>query len=316
MKLSREQLRDLDRQVVPEAARRLRSGLDAATRARRRGVGAVRSAAGAAAAAAQRVDERWAGRGPLALLRDVPQLALLLVAVVFVSGAAAAVYLADDQQPPAMQAGGPTSPVGDLVLGVAPGEDVEGDLQRGATILAGLVEQRPDGTYLALVHLQQYLPVARADALVEGVEPRRAYLRAPDAGPTADVLPVPLSGPNVSEPLRLLCELTAKRKSDEAEQLSSFNATIEGTTPEEQAARADNDAQVVQLTKEALAFGGECATLFAVVVEGTARNLLALGGRDGVRGIEVASAGAELDQLEVAPLLPGTTGTAPTGNER
>jgi hypothetical protein len=35
-----------------------------------------------------------------------------------------------------------------------------------------------------------------------------------------------------------------------------------------------------------------------------------------VRGVEAAPAGVSVLDLDVAPLLPGTTGTVPTGTER
>src|SRR4051794_41269090 len=46
----------------------------------------------------RRLDDRYARRGPLALLRDVPQLGLLLVAAVFLTGSGVALERSGNQQ--------------------------------------------------------------------------------------------------------------------------------------------------------------------------------------------------------------------------
>jgi hypothetical protein len=63
---------------------------------------------------------------------------------------------------------------------------------------------------------------------------------------------------------------------------------------------------------EASAYASDCACVFAVVVEGTARALAGLLDAPGVRGVEVAGRGTELPGLEVLPLWPEQTGVVPT----
>lgn len=306
--------RALDRDLVPKAARALRSLLDNVAAGWGRGRQAVRTAVAASSAAMRRADQRWASSGPLGLLRDVPQLALLLVAVVFVSGAAAAVWLAEEPVPPSSPGSGTGSAFGQRdTLGVPPGSDVDTHLAQAQVVLEGLAEQRPDARYLALVQLNRHVTVDELAVLLLPVDPQRAYLRTPDAGPRAETVEVPLAGTDAPVVLRALCAATAARKVQDAHDLSSFAATIETTAPEQQLARAETEADAALAAQEAEAFGGDCATAYAVLVEGTARELLALAGREGVRGVEVAPSGLTSDDVVVTPLLPETTGTVPTG---
>jgi hypothetical protein len=82
-------------------------------------------------------------------------------------------------------------------------------------------------------------------------------------------------------------------------------------TPEEQLQKDDFLQEADRVSAEAAAFGGDCVTVFALVVEGDGAALARLLDRDGVRGVEAAPVGVQLQDLEVLPLLPATTGTAP-----
>jgi hypothetical protein len=307
-------LRELDRRLVPALARRLRAAVDAGTRTRTAAVAATTSAARRSAAALNsgldRLDARLATRGPLALLRDVPQLALLLVAAVFVSGSLAAVRLAEPEQRPPSAA-----PTGDQVLrsatlGVPAGTDVDAHLADTRDLLETLAVRAADTRYLALVSLDRHVPIAEVTRLTEGVDLVRAYLRAPDQ-PNGETIEVPLSGVTVGAVLPALCAATSGRKASEAESLRSLAETIEVSTPEEQLQKDDFVQEADRAAAEAAAFGGDCATLFALVVQGEARALAGLLDREGVRGVEAAPVGVELLDLQVVPLLPGTTGPAP-----
>jgi hypothetical protein len=103
--------RDLDRRLVPTAARALRGLLDAGARTRRRAAGRLRAGLVSASATAQRVDDRATATGPLRVLRDVPQLAALVVAAVFLAGSASALLLAEPDPPaPAAAPARPAAP--------------------------------------------------------------------------------------------------------------------------------------------------------------------------------------------------------------
>lgn len=297
---ARRRLQDLDHRVLPTAARSLRAALDRGERLR------TRAAAGACAAARRGtgVDDRLTRSGPLALLRDVPQIGLLVVAAVFLAGTAAAVYLdAEDVPRTITTATGPEPPLGRTQLGLPDGDPVDPYVARSRGIVEQLAERRPDGRYLALVSLTRHTPAADVPALLGSTDPLRVYLAAP-AVPRAETVEVPLSGTTAEAVLPALCTATAARKSDDARELRSLAETIEVRTPEEQAQRDDFLAEADRAVAEAAAYTGECATAYAVVVEGEAAELAALLDRDGVRAVEVAPAGARLADVDVDPLRP------------
>lgn len=310
-------LRDLDRRLVPGAARALRRLLDRADAVRRRAARSAgrggRAAGGAVVGAGTRLDARYASRGPLALVRDVPQVALLLVAAVFVSGALAARWLDQPEPPPAAERVGRSGLAS--FLGVPAGSDVDGHLRTAAEELQRLAEDVPDRSRLALVSLRRYLAVDELPVALGGTAAQRVYLRAPGVA-GAEVVEVPLTGVDAPTVLPALCTATAARKRGEAEELRKVAATVEATTPEETLQRDDFVAEATRADREAEAFSGPCSAAYALVVEASVEDLAALLQRPDVRGVEVAPGGLSVLELEVAPLLPETTGVVPNGNER
>jgi hypothetical protein len=310
--------RELDRRVLPGAARRLRTAVDTADGVRRRSLAAVRlrwsDATTRGAAWARRTDERYASSGPLGVVRDVPQLALLVVAAVFLSGTAAAVWLTE----PADEAG-PTPRPGSVLrqapLGPPPGAEVEQHLSQTRAVVESLAAQRPEATHLALVSLTGYVPAADVAQLVDGTGLQRVYLR-PQGVEGAETVEVPLAGSASASVLPALCTATSTRKSADAEALRSLATSLEATTPEQELQRSDFESQAARAEAEAEAYAGACVTAFGVVVEGPARVLAQLLDRDGVRGVEVAPAGVSVLDLDVRPLLPEVSGRLPTGTER
>jgi len=307
-------LRDLDRRVVPTAARRLAAVVAVSDRALRRGAGRVRNAAEAASQQAARwareADERLPTTGPLSHLR-APQLALLLVVAVLVSGTLAAVQLGDS---------GPAAPtpreslLRTATLGVPAGEDVDAHLAGTASLVRELALRAPDTEYLALVSLEEYLPVGRLVELVQPAELQHVYLRAQVQG--AELVEAPLALPAAASVLPALCNATAGRKQADASNLRKLADAVPAGTPEQQRQRAELLAQADTYAMEASAFSGPCATAFAVLVEAPAVVLADLLERPGVRGVEAAPVGITALDAEVRPLLPETTGTVPSGTER
>lgn len=309
-------LRDLDSRVVPAAARSLRRLLDGAERGRTRVLRRVRRVTAATSAAARRADARATSAGPLALLRDVPQLGLLVVAAVFLSGTAAAVLLAESEPTPS--ASPATSTFTEVVrLGVPPGSDVQLYLDQSRVVLDDIAARLPEARLLAVVHLSEYTPASQVLPLLEGADLQRVYLRASDAGADAEILALPVDAATAAEVLPALCTATAGRKAQDAENFAALATTIEGTTPDEQASKADFEAESARAAAESRAYAGECRTAFSAVVEAPAGVLQQIATRPGVRGVEPAPAGIALERLDVQPLLPETTGVVPpSGNER
>lgn len=309
-------LRDLDRRLVPAAAVALRRLLDAVGRVWARGTAEGRRRLDLASAASRRLDDRALRGGPLAVLREVPQLALVAVASVFVAGTAAAVRL-DTTDPAATTTPAGTNNVSVITrLGPPPGSDVDLYLAQAAVVLDDVAGRLPANRFFAVLHLERYVPAAEVPPLLEGSEVQRLYLRASNAGPDAEILTLPVSdGTDTAAVLPALCTRTSERKAQDASSFTRLADAIQPSSPAEQASKSDFAAEAARAALESEAFAGACATTFAAVVEAPAEVLSQLADRDGVRGVEVAPAGVALADLDVEPLLPETTGAVPTGSE-
>lgn len=299
-------LRNLDDRLVPRLAAMLRSLLDAVSgrgaTVRRR---AERWLTGGGAL--RRLDDRVASTGPLKLLRDVPQLGVLVVAAVFLAGTGAALTLRSPEnvrvrQAQEQQAGGTLS------LGPAVGVQIDPHFREARERVTGLAESDPDGRYLALVSLNKALTPEGVGQLLDdsGMQVQRAYLLAPVEG-EAEVIVFQSPGDVVAALQRVFAE-TAVRKAKEQQDLLETARTIEPATPEEQAFRDLYEADAQTAGEEAAAYRTGCACVFALVVEARASELAVLPALPVVRGVEVAPRGAELPALDVRPLKPTEQG--------
>lgn len=328
-------LRELDERVVPRAAASLRGVLDDATvrrarvRAQARRRWALLTAPGAEGEASglRRLDDRMTRQGPLALLREVPQLGVLLVAVVFLAGAALAVSRStapDPSRAPGQgQAGGPGSEVDlGIVLGPPVGAEVEGWFAVAQARALEASSAAPDQRFLALVSLTGELTPSDAARLVgeSGLDTRRAYLRAPVTGELPEVLPVEVPG-DLASTLEQVYDTTARRKTQDQSDFRSLADSIEPASDEEATFKAFYEQAAEVAGEEAVAYQAGCACVFALVVEAPASALARLTALPGVRGVELAQRGASLVSLRIDPLPPSITGVrpppaVPTGTER
>lgn len=301
-------LRDLDDRLVPRLATALRGLLDGIGERRARVIRAV--VAPARRGRLRRLDDRFAAAGPLAVLRDVPQLGLLLVAAVFLVGAGVALarnspsQVAEREQVQAEQA----LP---LTLGPPVGADVDAFFRSSTSRAVELTRDSPDDNFLALVSLTGELTAEQTGQLVAGsqLSVRRAYVRAPVGG-SAEVLPVD-TATDVTGDLTALFAVTAIRRSDEQRELLLLAASITGTDASEQRFREQYEADARTRGQEAAAYRTACRCVLAVVVQGSARELAELAALPAVRGLEIARRGAELTALQIDPLPPEVTGTRP-----
>lgn len=299
-------LRSLDDRLVPRMAAGLRRLIDRAT--------------GRGAASGSAEDSDGAGRsgGLLGLLRDVPQLAALLAAVVFL--AVAGLYLlartGDDRvaapegelRTPASAP--PSLAATDVVLGPQEGDDIAGYLAEAAARTAALAAQDPEDRFLALVSLTDYATPQAAAELLSPVQVREVYARAPEAGELAEVFEVTTSA-DLAPTLTAFYGRTAAAKRADAAEFQGLADSIEETSPEETAAKQAYVADAARAAAEAAAFAADCACVFAAVVEGPARALAALADDPRVRGLEPADRSATLAGLQVFPLQPQHQGTVP-----
>lgn len=309
-------LKDLDARLVPRLAGWLRTTLDRAADRRARVRSAVvdrsrRLLDPARPGPLRRLDDRYASSGPLGLVRDVPQLGLLVVAGVFLAGAGFALARSGpesvrERQQIAQEESLP------LTLGAPAGADVDDHLATARARAVELAEQTPDTRYLALISVRDELTVDQLASLTveSDLVVRKVYVRAPVPGK-----PEPFEVEPGNDAVRTLTSLfaeTARRKAEEQRELLSLATSLEGaTSADEKAAKALNEADARTAGLEAAAYRTSCACVLAVVLEGSAAQLAELLSLPVVRGVEVAPRNAVLASLTVTPLPPDVTGTVP-----
>lgn len=308
-------LSDLDDRLVPVLAARLRALVDALS-GRTAGVGGRvtswrRSLTDPTGGGFfQRLDARYAARGPLALLREVPQLGLLLVAAVFLGGAGVALARSGPSDGPAR---GPGSAIGSgelVTVGPEVGDEVTAYIEASKARVVDLNRADPDKRYAALVSFVAYAKVEDIATLVEEVATERVFSRARAAGTTAEVLEIEVDQ-LVPDTLRVFAA-TAQRKAIDQEANLSQARSITSTVPTEIAFKQEFVRQAEVEGKEAAAYRTSCACVFAVLVEGTARQLSELVSVPGVRTVDVAVAGATAKDVSVEQyFLPEDKGTIP-----
>ena len=305
-------LRDLDAQLVPRLAAWLRTTLDGAGERRQAAVEAARTRGQALIAPheqglLQRLDDRYARSGPLKLLRDVPQLGLLLVATVFLAAAGAALALSGpdavrERQQAEREASLP------LTLGPGVGDQIDQHFAAARERAVDLSRREPDARYLALISLNKALtPEEVGELLLEsGLEVRRGYLRAPVPGQPEEIV-FETPGEVVAGLQRVFSEIAA-RKAKEQQDLLETAKTIEAGTPDEQAFKKLYEADAKTAGQEAAAYRTGCACVFALVVEAEAAELAELPALPVVRGVELAPRSVDLAALDVRPLAPSEQG--------
>jgi hypothetical protein len=312
-------LDDLDSRLVPRMAQKLRALVDSAGDRRQRTGQAVRRTASAVLEQSPdgplaRLDDRFAARGPLGLLRDVPQLGMLLVAAVFLAGSGVALERSGSQNRAdnARQRAEATIPT---TLGPAPGTKVAvylAETRKRAVVVSAAA---PDGTYSALISFSSYVTAPQAKALLADLTVSKvlAHVKAPNA----EVLPIPIPVDLVTD-VSVSFAAIAKRKLTDRKEFLNLAGTITGQSKEERQFRAFYTESAKTAAIEAKAYGGACACIFAALVHGKARDLAALPALKGIRAVDIG--GGSDDTLQLQPLLPEQTVTVtrpvtpPTGN--
>ena len=303
-------LKDLDAKLVPRLAAALRSFVDGVTG---RGTSTAARVSRKSEAllqgggALRRLDDRFASSGPLKLLRDVPQLGVLVIAVLFLAGTGAALSLRGPESVRVREAAEREAQL-PLSLGPPVGADIDAYFAAARERIVDLSRRDPDDRYLALVSLNKGLTPEEVGELLEesGLEVTRAYLRAPVPGEPEQIT---FQTPgDVVAGLQAVFSQTAARKAEEQQELLSTARTIEPGTPEEEAFRRLYEADARIAGQEATAYRTGCACVFALVVEADVAALAELLALPVVRGVEAAPRGAELSALEVRPLPPTQQG--------
>jgi hypothetical protein len=314
-------LDDLDERFVPRMAARLRDLLDGAADRRASTRQKVSGVTGSLLepdprSPLRRLDDRYASSGPLALLRDVPQLGLLLVSAVFLAGAGVALARSGDQQraETAQQQIDSTTPT---ALGPEVGARIDTYVAtaRKRAVLAS--QSTPDGEYTALVSFAKYLTPQQARLTLGELDVTKVLLHA--KLPSADVLPVAVDD-LVPDAQKVFADVV-KRKGQDAAEFSKLAGSIVAQSKEEEQFKAFYLAAPTPNPPAAPPYKGNCACIIAALVRGKARELAALASVPGVRAVELGGRGDDDDDDEtllLRPLAPEQTGivkkiVTPTG---
>lgn len=300
-------LHDLDDRLVPRIAARLRALVDGAeegrTAARRRVYGVNRSLLDPdPRSPLRRLDDRFASSGPLALLRDVPQLGLLVVSAVFLAGAGVALARSGGEQRVAstQQQIDSTAPT---ALGPEIGTNIDAYVAASRKRAVLVSRGSADGVYTALVSFSTYLTPKQTRLTLGQTQITKVLLHAPL--PSADVLPIDVS--NFLPETRKLYADIARRKAQDVAEFTKLAGSIQAQSKEEEQFKAFYLMAAAQAAREVRAYRGDCACVIAVLVRGPARELAELLSIARVRAVEIG--GRDLDEtLLIRPLAPEQKG--------
>ena len=307
MKLQ-DRLRDTDERLVPDLAARLRAFLDAAAERRQQARAKVSDVTGSLLepdprSPLRRLDDRYATSGPLALLRDVPQLGLLLIAAVFFTGAGVALARSGGEQR-AVDAQQQIDATAPEALGPEVGTSVDAYIASSRQRAVKVSQASPDEEYTALVSFSKYLTPQQARLTLGELEVTKVVLHA--QLPTADVLPVAVD--DMVRDVRKLYGDIVRRKKQDASEFTKLAASIQPQSEEEKQFKAFYLAAAKQATTEAMAYNRDCPCVIGALVRGKARELAALPAISGIRVVEIGSRTRDDDTLLIRPLSPEQTG--------
>jgi hypothetical protein len=286
-----------------------------------------RSARAGAAATLARLDQRFASRGVLALVRDVPQVGIVGLAIVLVvASVVTAVRLSrpseDNSSPDLPTVGGAHI----ATVGPLPGEAISSYLTAAQAALTQQAAESPRQLTYALVDFESgRTPSQVADAL-PGVAPQLLYVRVRVSG---DTKTFPSTAEELSAYGALKTPVRVTRLPGDAvtafvrlagalDQAAGDNTTFAGTignsaSPEELVQRDATLKDARHYRAEATALRSGCACIYAVVIYGTAETLLHILDSGRVRAIDPASPGLKLSEITWVPLRPEVTRTQPAG---
>ena len=308
-----QQLRTLDQRFIAAAAPRVRHAVDRATRTRDTASQLVRDID---LRDLNGLDAKYATRGPLAFLREVPQLMAILVGLVFIGGTLVVAYDKEPRQEADQTVStdggttGGTSPVGALALGPEFGTQATAYLRHAATSLDAAATGSPDDTRFAMVSLSAYYRPAVAASILSGYVVKRAWVHVASAGKLAPPMIVAING-DVAAGLKAFYSRQVISQSRAEAAYQQLADDISPTDPQ----KADNQQYADLARKQSAAFKAGCSCVYAFVVEATPTQLLSLRSRPGIRSIEVGPAGAKLGDLVLTTLYPEIKGVVPNQAE-
>jgi hypothetical protein len=306
-------LRAIDKAVVPRLAaalHRIRGGVRGASATIDAGRGGPR-------ATMARLDRRYASRGVLGLVGDVPQVGAIGLALLLVI--ASVVTAVRISRPSSGQDSGVDVPtVGGpriATFGPFPGENIPAYISAAQSQLASLAATSPNEKIYALADFEVARTPDDAARALPGVEPALMFVRVHVSGAT-DYFPS--ASPDFADPaFRTALQVSslgaqapaafgtiAAALDRNANDLLDMASTI--TADQDQAQKTTELSDARHYRAEAAALRSHCACVYAVVVRGTAQTLLHIVDSGLVRAVDPASPGLKLTEITWVPLRPET----------
>lgn len=263
----------------------------------------------------RRVDDRWTRRGPLALIRDVPQLgAVAVVALLVVNVGVVKARNRPERRPPAEQAADPdaTPSPGEVLgghLGPDLGENVRLYVAAARVRLRNLAATEPDGPVVAVVQFASYRTPEQVRTLLGPLPVARVMYRAPLKLPEGPTHLIGVS--DVVRDTRKDFLRVAKHDESEAKGLLDFNKTVVGDPAQVEF----NKKEAANQQREAAILRGPCACVYGVVVQAELRQLVDLLVQPSVRVVDPSPPRATVELFDYSALLPEETTTVTAGNQ-
>jgi hypothetical protein len=262
----------------------------------------------------RRIDDRWTNAGPLALLREVPQLGGFLIAALILANGATAYQRGTRTRPPvAEESAAPTTPAEDPAtdshLGPEIGERVSDYLDAAKDRLQRTGAGQPDAVTVAVISFTGYQTPEEVQRLIGQVQVQRVIFRAPLRLPNGTVHSVATQ--SLVKDTRTQIRRVAAVRTAEAKELRKVADTIDNDPNQ----KADQIRDATLYEREAALLKGPCRCVFAVVVRTPYRVLLDLLAIPAVRSIDAGAPGGEADDYEFSGLLPEENATVTGGNQ-
>ncbi len=318
-------LRELDARVIPDLARRVQDVADRVRRAHDAGsarVARLRPAPEPVALPAgpaptilrlRALDAKYADRGPLALMREVPQLGALLLAVLILVNGAAVKQRREVPQQVVSTTPTDTAPiVPGLVDGgtVGPeiGDNVQTYVQKADRELTDRLAADRFESAFATVSFTDYRTPTDALALIGKTPTFRAFFRVPGKYPTdVEATPVKVF---VRDIVTAYETIAAKRRADVPDLMGQAQTT------DDKVYKDYYELTARQYLYEAEQLERGCACVFAVAVIAPVDELVKLRKLPGVRVVDLAPSRSQLDTIVFRGLRPEEKVTVTNGNEK
>jgi hypothetical protein len=309
-------LRAIDQAIVPRLAA-LVARVRRATRAMRSSVDRGR---GGPAQTLRRLDQTFARRGVLGLVRDVPQVGfvgvLLLLTIAGVVTASRLGNHSEDNSGPDLPTVGGTHIA---TVGPLPGETISSYLGAAQAAITQQAAESPQQLTYAVADFEAgRTPQQVADAL-PGVAPALVFVRVHVTG---DTKTFPSTASELSayaalkQPLRVrslpadansaFIALATALDRAAADNTQFANSIAADAGADELAQKAAQLKDAAHYRAEAAALRSGCACIYAAVVQGQAETLLHILDSGKVRAVDPASPGLKLSEITWVPLLPET----------